>query len=102
MLEQMADDPGLADHLVVKITARLQSLAAELRNIDRCLAGDMSVANRDAGRRAYAKPWPSAHARPGAGNAALRLLERRKIQSGRAEMNSAQLRGEELGARRCN
>ena len=42
MLEQMAADPGLADHLVVKIAARLQSLAAELRNIDHCLAGDMN------------------------------------------------------------
>ncbi len=101
MFEQMAADPGLADHLVVKIAARLQSLATELRNIDRCLAGDDELANRDAGRRGTPNHGPRARS-PRRGNAALRLLERRKIQSGRAEMNCAQLRGEELGARRCN
>lgn len=40
MFEQMAEDAALADHLVAKITGRLQSLAVELRRIDACLAGD--------------------------------------------------------------
>ena len=38
----MAEDPNLADHLTQKITARLQRLAQELREVDQALA-DMSA-----------------------------------------------------------
>ena len=38
MHDLMAEDPGLADHLTHKITSRLQSLAQELRDVDRALA----------------------------------------------------------------
>jgi CRP-like cAMP-binding protein len=36
---QMVADPGLADHLVQKISGRLHVLANELRRIDRLMAG---------------------------------------------------------------
>lgn len=39
LYEQMADDARLADHMVSRITARLKTIAVELRNIDRTLAG---------------------------------------------------------------
>ena len=38
MYEQMAEDAGLAEHLVDKIASRLKGLAAELRRIDSHLA----------------------------------------------------------------
>jgi CRP-like cAMP-binding protein len=47
MYEQMADDAALAEHLVAKITARLQSLATELRKIDQSLAPDDGSAVQD-------------------------------------------------------
>lgn len=43
MHEQMRDDPGLADHLGARITARLTKLADELRTIDGALAQAASL-----------------------------------------------------------
>ena len=39
--EQMADDPGLADHLVQRIAARLHRIADELREVDGQLAASL-------------------------------------------------------------
>jgi CRP-like cAMP-binding protein len=39
MHAQMADDPRLAEHMIMRITARLTRLAGELRAIDQALAG---------------------------------------------------------------
>ncbi len=38
MLEQMAEDRGLAEHFVARISGRLRSLAQDLRAIDQALA----------------------------------------------------------------
>lgn len=48
MLEQLAADPDLAEHLVSKILGRLKVLAEDLRQIDNALAGSDDDANGSA------------------------------------------------------
>ena len=52
VLAVMHDDPDIAAHFVGKLTARLQSLAAELRAVDDGLMGRERTAAPAAGPRA--------------------------------------------------
>jgi CRP-like cAMP-binding protein len=61
MYEQMTEDSALAEHMIAKISSRLQALAIELRRIDRSLAG----AEEGEVLPALLPPPSLAHVRPG-------------------------------------
>lgn len=64
MLEQMAEDPALAEHFVDRIAGRLQAISAELRRIDQTLNSAEATIEKELRSLSRNMPPPPAASAP--------------------------------------